>query len=130
MGACPQRVPLILGQREAAVGQFGEVALVQEEPAGDRAFARTGHQRITHVGGEASPAWRVERQLKAADAGLPEGDRDADAGVQQHVVVREVVHPPVEDRAFDSPLTADGHGQTRFQEMPARGPDGDAQDRV
>ena len=89
------RVALVLRDGEAAgVGELVAGFTAQKEAAGDRPLRAGGLVRIAQEAGEAAPLGDGEANFFADDARVIKSDREADAGVQQNVVISEIPEVP------------------------------------
>src|ERR1700681_3785527 len=71
---------------------------------------------------------KVHAQLFALDSGTGEGDREADTGVQEQVIVCVVAEVTPEKIGIEAKLAGDSFGYADFIEVSRRRPYGEPED--
>ena len=80
-------------------GQLGYRAsgiITKKKATGDRVESVPYDVGVAGKAGKASPLLDFELALRAVENGFPEGDREADPGTQNLIVVRVVIHVAAE----------------------------------
>ncbi len=110
--AATQRVALILRNRERLRRRQRRAGFVaQEESASNGEVSRAMHIRVTDEPGPRVRPRDVQLDFRSTDLRSIESDWKAHPGVQQQIVVREVVHAPPVLRDVDA-----GDGEQAFRE--------------
>src|SRR5258706_10265309 len=87
---------------------------VEKEPPGDGKLRGSGHIGIADVTGQRPPAWYLDLAFETVNVCAPETDGEADSGVQQNIVVREIADTPREPGSRQAHVAEQAFSKARF----------------
>ncbi len=108
------RVSLVLRNRKLALIRGARGLVAEEKPAGEGALPNALLIRVAHKSGKAAPVRHANLNFLTVNLRRGKGDWEADAGIEQRVVVRKIVKIAAKYIAINPELACQRIRETHF----------------